>query len=225
MQVMFCRPSICLPSRVTGHRRNHVRFRRGRVRRLRLRRIHDRPSGALPARPDGHPDHEREQQLLDGERRARPRRRRALALGFERMAPGAVAINTAFPDRPSPMRPLLAAAVCASPDSKRGPLVPCVFVAAAAEYFKKYGGGVEHLAKIGEFCVSCCLFFARCVTRGVHLAAKNHNHSVNNPYAQVQAGYDEVAVLASPQISNELTKYMCSPTSVAYNIPLSSLVC
>ncbi len=74
------------------------------------------------------------------------------------MAPGALAINTAFPDRPSPMRLLLAAAVRASPDSKYGPLVPRVFGAAAAEYFKKYGGGVEHLAKIGEFCVSCCLF-------------------------------------------------------------------
>ncbi len=58
--------------------------------------------------------------------------------------------------------------------------------------------------------------------RGVHLAVKNHKHSVNNLYAQFQAGYDEAVVLASPQISNELTKYMCNPTSVAYNIPLSS---
>ena len=55
-----------------------------------------------------------------------------------------------------------------------------------------------------------------CVIRGVrlHLAAKNHRHSVNNPYSQFRAGYDEAAVLASSQISNELTKYMCSPTSV-----------
>ena len=57
---------------------------------------------------------------------------------------------------------------------------------------------------------------------GYNSAAKNHKHSVNNPYAQFRAGYDEAAVLASPQISNELTKYMCSPTSVAYNIGLSS---
>jgi hypothetical protein len=40
--------------------------------------------------------------------------------------------------------------------------------------------------------------------RGVNLAAKNHNHSVNNPYAQFRVGYDEAAVLASLQISNEL---------------------
>ncbi|KAH9075572.1 thiolase-like protein [Lactarius deliciosus] len=106
----------------------------------------------------------------------------ALALGFERMAPGALGTKPAFPDRPSPMGPLVA----------RGPPMPRMFGAAVTEYFRKYGGGVEHLAKI---------------------AAKNHKHSVNNPYAQFRAGYDEAAVLASPQISNELTKFMCSPTS------------
>jgi sterol carrier protein 2 len=116
----------------------------------------------------------------------------ALALGFEHMAPGALGAKPTFPDRPSPLLPLLVTAERAAPDSKRGPPMPRIFGAAAAEYFRKYGGGVEHLAKI---------------------AAKNHKHSVNNPYAQFRAGYDEAAVLASPQISNELTKYMCSPTS------------
>jgi acetyl-CoA acetyltransferase len=46
------------------------------------------------------------------------------------------------------------------------------------------------------------------------LAAKNHKHALNNPYAQFRAGYSEAEVLASPQITNELTKFMCSPTSV-----------
>ncbi|KAH9172838.1 thiolase-like protein, partial [Lactarius sanguifluus] len=94
-------------------------------------------------------------------------------------------------DARSPMGPLAAVAERASPDSKRGPPMPRMFGAAATKYFRKYGGG-EHLAKI---------------------AAKNHKHSVNNPYTQFRAGYDEAAVLASPQISNELTKFMCSPTS------------
>ena len=76
----------------------------------------------------------------------------ALALGFERMAPGALGTKPAFPDRPSPIRPILVAAERASPDAKRGPPMPRVFGAAATEYFRKYGGGVEHLAKIGEFC-------------------------------------------------------------------------
>ncbi|KAH9036656.1 thiolase-like protein [Lactarius pseudohatsudake] len=114
----------------------------------------------------------------------------ALALGFERMAPGALGTNPAFPDRPSPMGPLLGVAERASPDSKRGPPMPC-----SEPRRRSISGntaGVEHLAKI---------------------AAKNHKHSLNNPYAQFRAGYDEAAVLASPQISNELTKYMCSPTS------------
>ena len=77
----------------------------------------------------------------------------ALALGFERMAPGALGTKSAFPDRPSPVLPLLVAADRASPDAKRGPPMPRIFGAAATEYFKKYGGGVEHLAKIGGFFV------------------------------------------------------------------------
>ncbi|KAH9012674.1 thiolase-like protein [Lactarius deliciosus] len=116
----------------------------------------------------------------------------ALALGFERMAPGPLGTKPAFPDRPSSMGPLLGVAERASPDSQRGPPMPRMFGAVATEYFRKCSGGVEHLAKI---------------------AAKNHKHSVNNPYAQFRAGYDEAAVLASPQISNGLTKFMCSPTS------------
>src|SRR5216683_2197422 len=51
------------------------------------------------------------------------------------------------------------------------------------------------------------------------LAAKNHKHSLSNPYAQFRAGYSEAEVLASPQITNELTKFMCSPTSVEQNKP------
>ncbi|KAH9024273.1 thiolase-like protein [Lactarius pseudohatsudake] len=121
----------------------------------------------------------------------------ALALGFERMAPGALSAKPTFPDRPSPMGPLLGVAERASPDSKRGPPMPRMFGAAATEYL--YGGGVEHLAKIGEFCIRYFFF--------------NHKQSLNNPYAQFRAGYDEAAVLASPQISNELTRFMCSPTS------------
>ncbi|KAH9024403.1 hypothetical protein EDB84DRAFT_1678107 [Lactarius hengduanensis] len=104
----------------------------------------------------------------------------ALALGFERMAPGALGTKPAFPDRPSPMGPLLGVAERASPDSKRGPPMPCMFGACSGGVFQE-------------------------VRRR---AAKNHKHSVNNPYAQFRAGYDEAAVLTSPQISNELTKFM-----------------
>jgi hypothetical protein len=69
------------------------------------------------------------------------------------MAPGALGAGPAGnpgSDRPSPIGPLMAAAARASPGANRGPPNPRVFGAAATEYFKLYGGGVEHLAKIGE---------------------------------------------------------------------------
>ncbi|KAH9172846.1 hypothetical protein EDB89DRAFT_2069309 [Lactarius sanguifluus] len=47
---------------------------------------------------------------------------------------GALGTNSVFPDRPSPVRPLLAAAERASPDSERGPPMPRIFGAAPAEY-------------------------------------------------------------------------------------------
>ncbi|KAF8257249.1 thiolase-like protein [Lactarius quietus] len=106
----------------------------------------------------------------------------ALALRLKRMAPGALGTKAAFPDCPSQIRPLLVAVEHVSPDSKP----------AASGYFRKYGDGMEQLAKI---------------------SAKNHKHSVNNPYSQFRVGYDEAAVLASRQISNEFTKYVCCPTS------------
>ncbi|KAI9455084.1 hypothetical protein BJY52DRAFT_1224807 [Lactarius psammicola] len=86
----------------------------------------------------------------------------ALALGFKRMAPSLLGINTTFPDCPSPMRTLLAATVRASRDSKRGPLVPRVFGATVVDYFKKYGGRMEHLAKIvlllaAQDGAACCI--------------------------------------------------------------------
>lgn len=50
------------------------------------------------------------------------------------------------------------------------------------------------------------------------LASKNHRHSVNNPYSQFRDGWSVEEVLKAPKITNELTKFMCSPTSVGYPI-------
>lgn len=50
----------------------------------------------------------------------------------------------------------------------------------------------------------------------MRLASKNHKHSVNNPYSQFRDGWSVEQVLAAPKISKQLTKYMCSPTSVSY---------
>jgi hypothetical protein len=47
----------------------------------------------------------------------------------------------------------------------------------------------------------------------VSKAAKNHKHSKNNPYSQFRNGWTVEQVLEAPKITNELTKFMCSPTS------------
>lgn len=46
-------------------------------------------------------------------------------------------------------------------------------------------------------------------------ASKNHKHSMNNPYSQFRDGWSVEQVLDAPKICNQLTKFMCSPTSVS----------
>ena len=60
------------------------------------------------------------------------------------------------------------------------------------EHMKKYGTKPEHFAKI---------------------AAKNHKHSLNNPYSQFQKGFSYEQVTKSPKIHGILTKLQCCPTS------------
>ncbi|KAH9064995.1 hypothetical protein EDB87DRAFT_1546713, partial [Lactarius vividus] len=115
----------------------------------------------------------------------------ALALGFEPMAPGPLGTNS-FLDRL--MGPLLGVAGRSSSDSKRGLQMPRIFGAAAAEYLGKCGRGME-----GDRRVLC--------------SRRKAISTLNNLYSQFWAGYDEAAVLASPQISSELAKYIYSPTS------------
>ncbi|KAI9566997.1 thiolase-like protein [Boletus coccyginus] len=118
----------------------------------------------------------------------------ALALGFERMAPGSLGTN--FPDRASPT--ILFGAKSQELESNTetgknfGPGAPRMFANAGQEYCERYGADITHFAKI---------------------AAKNHRHSVNNPYSQFRNGWTQEQVLNSPKINNQLTKFMCSPTS------------
>ncbi|PCH33254.1 thiolase-like protein [Wolfiporia cocos MD-104 SS10] len=118
----------------------------------------------------------------------------ALALGFERMAPGS--LGTHFPDRTPPTQPFHDATVAAedrlASGRNHGPGAPRMFANAAQEYFDGHGAEVTHLAQI---------------------ASKNHRHSVNNPYSQFRDGWTTEQVLAAPKINKQLTKYMCSPTS------------
>ena len=72
-----------------------------------------------------------------------------IALGFERMSPGSLKSN--WSDRPPAMMPFMMSLkrVEEIVGENQGLNNPRMFENAAVEYFKKYGGGVEHLAKIG----------------------------------------------------------------------------
>ena len=67
-----------------------------------------------------------------------------------------------------------------------------IFGDAAREHMEKYGTTAAQLAAVG---------------------AKNHRHSVNNPYAQFQDPYTVDEILAAKAIHAPLTKLQCSPTS------------
>lgn len=76
----------------------------------------------------------------------------ALALGFERMAPGSLGTN--FPDRPPPMAAFHLMMGELEDDGlgkNHGPTAPRLFSNGAQEYFDKYGADINHLAQIGEF--------------------------------------------------------------------------
>ncbi|XP_012970386.1 sterol carrier protein 2 isoform X3 [Mesocricetus auratus] len=112
-----------------------------------------------------------------------------LALGFEKMEKGSVAVK--FPDRTNPTDKHVDVLI-----NKYGlsahPLAPQMFGCAGKEHMEKYGTKVEHFAKIGW---------------------KNHKHSVNNPYSQFQDEYSLEEIMKSKKIFDFLTVLQCCPTS------------
>lgn len=126
-----------------------------------------------------------------------------------------VSQGTNFPDRPSPLRPhddLRREVENAGLGANKGPGAAQYFGDAGAEYLKKYGGAIKHFAMIGKGFPSPPLLRSHFNT--LFVASKNHKHSLNNPYSQFRNGWSTEQVMASPGITNELTKLMCSPTSV-----------
>ena len=97
--------------------------------------------------------------------------------------------------------------------TNKGPGAARFFGSAGTEYLNKYGGTVEHFAKIGKD----SRLPPRNSSDTPFKASKNHKHSLNNPYSQFRSGWSTEEVMAAPQITNELTKFMCSPTSVRTN--------
>ncbi|CBQ72225.1 probable sterol carrier protein [Sporisorium reilianum SRZ2] len=119
----------------------------------------------------------------------------ALAVGFEKMAPGS--LSSAFTDRAAPMEGTMSQLFEIEGDKQYevedfGPFAARIFGAAGLEYCEKYGATWDHIAEI---------------------AAKNHAHSANNPYAQFRATPTKEQVAKARKITREVTLPMCSPTS------------
>ncbi|KAF8554286.1 thiolase-like protein [Imleria badia] len=115
----------------------------------------------------------------------------ALALGFERMAPGILTSEVQDRIGPVTLFALRTLELEETLGENFGPVAPRLFSNAAKEG-AKYGANIEHFAKI---------------------ASKNHKHAVNNPYAQLRDGWTEEQVLNSPKVADLITKLMCTPTS------------
>jgi acetyl-CoA acetyltransferase len=114
-----------------------------------------------------------------------------LALGFEKMQPGSLSLDT-YGDRVAPMGKHMQA--MSENSEMTFPPAAWMFGTAGAEHMRMYGSTPEHFAKIAE---------------------KNHRHSTNNPYAQFQNDYTLEQIQADKMIYEPmlLTRLQCSPTS------------
>ncbi len=112
-----------------------------------------------------------------------------LALGFEKMQRGSLALGST--DRANPLQPHIDA-VAAVHAPEQSPIAPQMFGNAGREHMARYGSTPRHFAMVGE---------------------KNHRHSVNNPYAQFQDAYTLDDIENAPLVHAPLTRLQCSPTS------------
>ncbi|WP_405601376.1 MULTISPECIES: lipid-transfer protein [unclassified Streptomyces] len=115
-----------------------------------------------------------------------------LALGFEKMQRGALGGGADGGDfKTSPVARHYGV-MAAKHGFEMSPPTAQIFGDAAREHMEKHGTTEAQLAAVG---------------------AKNHRHSVNNPYAQFQDPYTVDEILAAKTIHAPLTKLQCSPTS------------
>ncbi|MGY0486838.1 lipid-transfer protein [Streptomyces sp. WG-D5] len=115
-----------------------------------------------------------------------------LALGFEKMRRGALGGGADGGDfKTSPVARHYGI-MAARHGFEMSPPTAQIFGDAAREHMEKYGTTEAQLAAVG---------------------AKNHRHSVNNPYAQFQDPYTVDEILAAKTVHAPLTKLQCSPTS------------
>lgn len=113
----------------------------------------------------------------------------AMALGFEKMAPGS--LGSTFNDRTNPMDKFMDV-MSDTRGFEPAPPAPQIFGNAGVEHMEKYGTKDIHFAKIGY---------------------KNHLHSTRNPYSQFRDKYELDQVLNGRKIYKYLTLLQCCPTS------------
>ncbi|MGO2111993.1 MAG: thiolase C-terminal domain-containing protein, partial [Pseudoclavibacter sp.] len=110
-----------------------------------------------------------------------------LALGFEQMEPGALAVR--WQDRPSPLQSFEDQVRALDPDSD-APIAPMLFGGAGLDMAARYDMDLSTFA---------------------HVAVKARKHAAGNPYAVFRDQLTLDDVLASPQIYGPLTRYQCCP--------------
>jgi acetyl-CoA acyltransferase len=114
-----------------------------------------------------------------------------LALGFERMRRGSLP-DAVWEDRAVPAGRMLERSRGLYPDVAEVPMALTLFGNAGREHMERHGTTVEQFAAV---------------------AAKNHRHSADNPYAQFQQPFSVEEILDAPFLYGPLTKLQCSPTS------------
>jgi acetyl-CoA acetyltransferase len=112
----------------------------------------------------------------------------ALALGFEQMAPGALA--NVFSDRPSPLQKFLDIANAKFEGAEKVPMAIRLFGGAGYEYQQKYGAKTETFAKVRE---------------------KAAKHAAANDRAIFRKPVSVEDVMKSDPIFLNLTKLQCCP--------------
>ena len=111
-----------------------------------------------------------------------------LAVGFEQMAPGALA--AVFNDRPAPMGKWIEQSQALFPAPANTPMAPHLFGGAGLEHQQKYGTKNETFAKIAE---------------------KARRHALHNDKAIFREPMSAEQILATPTIFGLITRAQCCP--------------
>lgn len=113
----------------------------------------------------------------------------ALAVGFEQMNPGALK-GGAYSDRPSPLDSFIQVLQDHNQFDEAAPRTPQFFAAAGRAYINEFGIAPETFGRI---------------------SVKSRLHAANNPFAVFRKPVTLEEVMASPKMTDPLTRLQCCP--------------